>query len=155
MLLFGSPKCIPTIKSFRDDFKIVDFNCGIIGYPSTGLLPVNIPVNQYTDQEFDNAYASYLMNNDNVFIRFFNLIIELHMGNNIFLISNNTTAYINLPESLMKFIQQRYGFNGCVCEEPEDIFYAKESSFTIEGLFNFDSDRARYLSILNSTGQLR
>lgn len=155
MLIFGDPKCIPTLKLYFSDFKIVNFNCCVLGYPNANLLPIKVPVEKYNDQDFDNAYANYIMSDDNVFVSFFNLIIELHMGNNIFLMSNNADLNINLPESLMKFIQYRYGFNGCICEEPEDLFYAKESSFTIEGLFNFDSDRAIYLNILNNTGQLR
>lgn len=155
MLIFGSPKCIPTIKAYFEDFKIVDFNCGIIGYLNANLLPLSVPVDKYNDQDFDNAYANYIMGNDNVFVNFFNLIIELHMGHNIFLISNNADLSINLPESLMKFIQYRYGFNGGICEEPEDIQYMKESSFTVEGLCNFDADRLRYLDILNKNGQLR
>lgn len=155
MLIFGSPKCIPTIKSQFEDFKVINFDCYIIGYPNANLLPINVSTDYYNDRDFDIAYANYLMGNDNVFINFFNLIIELHMGNNIFLISNNETGYVNLSESLMKFIQQRYGFNGGFAAEPEDLFYIKESSFTVEGLANFDNDRSRYLSILNSMGQLR
>lgn len=152
MLIMGHPRCIiPAIQKFSG-IRVLDFNCGIVGYANCGLLPVSLPISYYQDdRDFDIAYARYILENPVVFGNFFNIITDLHCGNSVFLISNTEDGRnVNLPESLLKFIQQRYGYNGCICNEAEDLCYAKESSFSIPGLYQYDRDREIYLTKLFS-----
>lgn len=146
----GHPKCIIAAVEKFPGIKVLDFNCGIIGYTNCGLLPVGLPVNYYQDdREFDIAYARYILENPALFSSFFSIVNDLHGGMDVFLISNNADdRYVNLPESLLKLIQQRYGYNGCICNEIEDLYCAKESTFSIPGLYQYDQDREVYLSKL-------
>ena len=148
MLVFGPPSCIPYIEN---KYAIFNYNVCIMKYPSIGLLPTTIPIDQYTEYQFDISYANYLMS-DQVFYNFFNLIIRLQEGQDVYLVSdtNNDKSIINSYESLLKFIQQRYGYNGNVIHEPEDLYYVKESTFTVQGLYQFDVDRLRYYEMISS-----
>lgn len=150
MLIMGSPQCIQPAKDFFKDLILLNYNSYIIGFPDSGIMPSPIPIQQYNDYEFDIAYADYIIRNDNVFCSFFNNIINpLQSGSNVFMISDNSNYEINLPESLLKLIQQRYGYNGSIINEPVDICTISESSFSIPGLYNFDQDMIRYCEIMN------
>ena len=62
--------------------------------------------------------------------------------------------YANLNESLMKFIQCRYGYNSSIVNTPEDYMvqstYDLESGFSIEGLGNIYMDKYRLSYLLES-----
>ena len=52
-------------------------------------LPLLIPPNnigRFTDRDFDIAYAQYVMNNDNVFCQFFQIIYNLYIGKDVFIL---------------------------------------------------------------------
>ena len=49
-----------------------------------------------------------------------------------------------ITESLLKLIQQRYGYNACIVNEVNDFLYVEESDFSVPGLFILDQDLARW-----------
>ena len=53
-----------------------------------------------------------------------------------------------ITESLLKLIQQRYGYNACIVNEIDDFIYTIESDFSIPGLFTLDQDLARWRSMV-------
>lgn len=145
MLVMGPPQVVPYIK---DKFIILNYNASLIGYNSLNLSPAGIPAGEFMNDSFDMIYFNYIMSNDYLFIEFFNLIILLQEGNDVYLISD-VNDYSIAPESLLKIIQQRYGYNGNIIHDVEDIGCINESSFTIPGLYQFDNDRLRYYDIIN------
>ena len=60
-----------------------------------------------------------------------------------------------VAESLLKFIQQRYGYNGYIINEASDVEFLNEGSFTIQGLYNLDIDKERYSPILLEMEKLK
>ena len=53
-----------------------------------------------------------------------------------------------ITESLVKLIQQRYGYNVCIVNEIEDFIYTEESDFSIPGLYAYDNDFIRWRSMI-------
>ena len=57
-----------------------------------------------------------------------------------------------MNESLIKMIQQRYGYNAAVINDINDLDYVnpEDFSFSIQGLHNLDEDKKRLVMILES-----
>lgn len=145
MLVMGPPSVVPYIK---DKFSILNFNSFLIGYQTLNLVPAGFPAGTFMSDSFDMEYFNYIMANDSLFYEFFSVIILLQEGNDVYLISD-VNDYSIVPESLLKIIQQRYGYNGNIIHDIDDLGSMQDSSFTIQGLYQFDSDRLRYYDIIN------
>ena len=150
MLYYGNGNYIP------DDCKVFNLNSMIEGYPRLGLLPPNF-LGQYVDRDFDIAYYNYLFSNDMIFAEFFSLVYELYIGNDVFILVDQTMDWTeNLTESLFKAIQQRYGYNSVQVNSFDDYVWVKNSSSPPQfnpdyGLHNLDVDRERYTYIVESS----
>lgn len=115
-------------------------------------LPTLIPPNdlgRFTGKEFDIAYANYIMSNDLAFSDFFKIIFSLYIGTDVYLIVSENDWSENLIESLLKFIQQRYGYTGIKINYIDDYIQATNSKFQPEfnpyyGLQNLDIDKERF-----------
>lgn len=148
MLILAPPLCIISAINLFKDLYIFNYNSYVMGYPNSGLIPSQLPIASYSDS-FDSAYLNCLLRDDNMFCNLFRIISLLQSGSNILLISDNSNYEINLPESLLKIIQQRYGYNGAIANDPEDLYSLKESNFSIPGLYNYDADNIRYCTLSN------
>lgn len=117
------------------------------------LVPPN-ELGRFTDREFDIAYANYIMNNDFVFCEFFQIIYNLYIGNNVFIIASDSDWSENILESLLKLIQQRYGYNAVKIDSDDDYIYAENNmSFNFApgyGLYNLDQDKERFSYIVEN-----
>ena len=121
-------------------------------------LPLLIPPNnigRFTDRDFDIAYAQYVMNNDNVFCQFFQIIYNLYIGKDVFILVSSEDWSENILESLLKLIQQRYGYNAVLISENDDYIFAKNSMIDQKfapgyGMFNLDQDKERFSYIMES-----
>lgn len=114
------------------------------------LVPPN-EIGRFSGRDFDLAYANYLLNNDIIFKEFFDIVYLLYTGRDVYIIIDEAEWSENLVESLMKLIQQRYGYNSIRINCPEDYFYA--SSIVTDfnqyyGIHNFDIDKERYTYII-------
>ena len=152
-LFYGNAGMIPYIPN---NFKVYNFNSfKEYGVPLNLFPPNNLGA--ISEYDFDCKYAEYIMMNDAVFMNFMNMIMDLYMGNNVFILvqyddesffnSDNSSWNTMLIESLFKFIQQRYGLNATLINSPEDISIAEEMSFTEFGICNMDIDKERFTYI--------
>lgn len=140
MLLWGNPQNITGEYVFN-----VTSMCE--GYRRLNLIPPN-SLGLFMDRDFDIAYALYILNNDWIFFDFFSIIYLLYLEKgDVYLIFSDENWSINLAESLLKLIQQRYGYNGFRIDNMEDLFAANNIQVgfnTSYGLANLDEDKARY-----------
>lgn len=119
------------------------------------LIPPN-NLGRLTGRDFDLAYADYIFNNDMVFIEFFHIIYSLYIGTDVYIIISETDDWSeNLIESLLKLIQQRYGYNACKINSLDDYIYfynlPNSSEFDIYfGIKNLDMDKERYTYIMEN-----
>lgn len=115
------------------------------------LIPPNT-IGRLTDREFDIAYANYIMSNDTLFCIFFQIIYNLYIGKDVFIIVSTEDWSENLLESLLKLIQQRYGYNAVLINTETDYLYAVTSmNFSFApgyGIFNLDQDKERFTALI-------
>ena len=119
------------------------------------LIPPNT-IGYLTNREFDIAYYQYIMNNDIVFGEFFQIISALYNGNNVYIIISENDWSENLVESLMKVIQQRYGYNAGKINCYDDYLFMMNNKYYSEfdyrfGLGNLDSDKERYAILVEGS----
>lgn len=118
------------------------------------LIPPN-SLGKLTGRDFDLAYADYILGNDMVFIEFFHIIYSLYIGTDVYIVVSENDWSENLLESLLKLIQQRYGYNACKIDSLEDYVYfsisAQIPEFNIYfGIKNLDMDKERYTYIMEN-----
>lgn len=148
MIVFASYNTIQErMQDICKDFIVLDYTAYNTGLQKLNLYSPMICFCGTDNKDFDMIYANHIMNHDNDFISFMNIIYQLYSGHNICVLIQ--PEMMNIVESLSKFIQQRYGYNSQFIEEYDDINFYDESEFSINGLYNFDIDRDRYLNLLN------
>ena len=149
MLMYGNANAASLVET-KSDTIILNLSSLSERYTNRLFLvpPNNLGAN--SEYDFDIKYMQWIMNNDSIFIIFFPLIIELEKGMNVFIVIDSDSWSISLIESLLKLIQQRYGFNGLLVNTIEDILYAEECKFSDYGIINFDTDLNRYSYIMKS-----
>lgn len=150
MLIVGDYNSIPGYENPGISENMLVFNFS--GYDmKCRRLDVYPPSNMnfLDDKEYDINYANYILNNDNIFCNLFDIIYLLYEGVNIYILVTRTPNVDIINESLLKFIQQRYGYNYQLINGKYDINEYDYSNFSLSGLVNFDNDRKRYISIDN------
>ena len=118
------------------------------------LIPPN-SLGVFTGKDFDIAYANYIFANDYVFKEFFDIIYALYNGVDVYLIVSDDDWSENLIESLLKLIQQRYGYNAGRVNSYEDFMFMFNSPNYNEfdprfGIQNLDIDKERYAIIVET-----
>ena len=103
---------------------------------------------------FDIAYGKYIMNNNDAFIQFMNIMIPAFNSPEtlVQILINKSDFRDAITESLAKLIQQRYGYNIYIINDIEDFLYTDESDFSIPGLFTMDEDLARWRCLIPPQG---
>lgn len=123
------------------------------------LIPPN-EIGRFEGRDFDIAYANYILNNDFVFVNFFEIIFALYNNLDIYIVVSDDDWSENLIESLMKLIQQRYGYNGIRINSFDDYLFYLNSPYNSEFncydfyIKNLDADKERY-SILTTVFRIR
>ena len=147
MLMYGKASTARTIG-----FEGIIFNLTsmVEDYmPLRLLIPPN-DLGRSTERDFDIAYANYIMNTDMAFVELFKIIYNLYMGVDVFLAVDDDQEWAeNILESLLKLIQQRYGYNAIYIggtsgeDSLNDYIYAKNNlsgNFALGyGLYNLHS----------------
>ena len=137
---FGGKGVMYNLSSMREGFISLQ-----------ALIPPNT-IGRLTDREFDIAYANYIMSNDTLFCIFFQIIYNLYIGKDVFIIVSTEDWSENLLESLLKLIQQRYGYNSVLINTEADYLYAANSmnfGFAPEyGIYNLDQDKERFTTLI-------
>lgn len=137
---FGGKGVMYNLSSMREGFISLQ-----------ALIPPNT-IGRLTDREFDIAYANYIMSNDTLFCIFFQIIYNLYIGKDVFIIVSTEDWSENLLESLLKLIQQRYGYNSVLINTEADYLYAATSmNFGFApgyGILNLDQDKERFTTLI-------
>lgn len=137
---FGGKGVMYNLSSMREGFISLQ-----------ALIPPNT-IGRLTDREFDIAYANYIMSNDTLFCIFFQIIYNLYIGKDVFIIVSTEDWSENLLESLLKLIQQRYGYNAVLINTEADYLYATTSmNFGFApgyGIYNLDQDKERFTTLI-------
>ena len=137
---FGGKGVMYNLSSMREGFISLQ-----------ALIPPNT-IGRLTDREFDIAYANYIMSNDTLFCIFFQIIYNLYIGKDVFIIVSTEDWSENLLESLLKLIQQRYGYNAVLVNTEADYLYAATSmNFGFApgyGIYNLDQDKERFTTLI-------
>lgn len=137
---FGGKGVMYNLSSMREGFISLQ-----------ALIPPNT-IGRLIDREFDIAYANYIMSNDTLFCIFFQIIYNLYIGKDVFIIVSTEDWSENLLESLLKLIQQRYGYNGVLINTEADYLYATTSmNFGFApgyGIYNLDQDKERFTTLI-------
>jgi hypothetical protein len=142
--MYGNSKNIPV---WSDNTVVYNLTSLIEYYPRLNLL-VPSGIGYYDGYEFDVAYMNYIFGNNEVFTQFFQIVMNLYMGKDVYIITDDELWSENLVESLMKLIQQRYGYNCCRINSYEDYTNMKDGKFDPGwGLANLDADKERFSMI--------
>lgn len=140
MLSFGDHTVLP------DASTCIVWNLSSLleGFQRIYLLPP-MGVVKADEKAFDIQYAEWILQNDAVFFEFFSkIMIQLYSGLNVFILIKKTEFIYDVSDSLIKFIQQRYGYNSNIINTAEDWEYAEDSNFNVFGIKNLDADKQRY-----------
>lgn len=163
LLMYGSRPVLEYDSGFLDHgviFNTTSYKMGFIELKC--LMPPN-SLGYLTDRDFDIAYANYILGNDNLFVQFFQIIYNLYIGKDVYIIVNNDDWAVNLDQSIFKLIQQRYGVNAVLVNSEEDYIFAKmtmDCDFNKGyGIYNLDIDKERFSYLvetfrINSHGYL-
>lgn len=153
MLITTTSKLVPEVLEIFPDTSILNLSSLNERFPRVALMP---PPNLHfmNDEIFDENYFYYIFNNDLVFMELMKIIIQLYHGNNVCLLVTQNEVFDKITESLLKLIQQRYGYNGIVINEAEDLLMFdtpvyEDGEFSLPGLAMLDIDKERfsYLSL--------
>lgn len=144
MLYYGNA------KNIQDQCVVLNFTSYIEGYRRLNLIPPN-SLGASSEYDFDVLYMQYIMSNDMIFAEFFTIINLLYMGNDVYIIISDDDWSETLIESLLKLIQQRYGYNAVRVDNLDDVIYSEPTDFDRSfGIFNLDEDLDRYSYIIES-----
>ena len=145
MLLIGDHNTIP--YGMIDDLVVYNLFSLKEGLDNLNLIP-SIRMD-YNSKEFDRLYAQNIISNDDTFIELMRIVYPLYEGKNVYLVTTLNDLFDGLTESILKLIQDRYGYNYSIINSYEDIQYLDDDSdFSLNGLFNLDHDKERMSYIL-------
>ena len=115
---------------------------------TTNMYNVNtsgIPINVFIDTvDFDIAYANRILTDDQMFDALMHIVANSYQGYMVILLVYRDPYRDAIMESLIKFIQQRYGYNSWLIESIEDIECLKESYYTPMGIQYLDMDLKKH-----------
>ena len=105
--------------------------------------------------EFDIMYGQHVIQNNEAFLQLMMLLVPEYTEPDtlIQVLIDRSEFRDAITESLVKLVQQRYGYNICIVNEIDDFIYAEESDFSIPGLFALDADLERWRMMMASMGQ--
>lgn len=142
MLLYGKAQFASLLD--LSNTLVLNFTSFNESYPRLALIPP-ISLGTRDSLEFDIKYMEYIMSVDHNFMQLMNIIMTLYNGNDVYLCISEDDWSETLIESLLKLIQQRYGYNATRIADFNDILTAELSDFNPSyGLINLDMDKERY-----------
>lgn len=146
------------------------YSTSCYGIPLKNLAPSKEIVDKYLlnnsfengdemTYQFDMNYASQLFNDDNSFIDLMILLFavnggdinysneeQVSKGGDVIVLTNYSNVFMQvILDSLMKYIQQRYGIQSYIINDINDYDSLEYSEFSDIGMCNFISDTARFL----------
>lgn len=160
MIIFTPIRDIPVeLLEAKRIRQVVKYNLSSY-YSDVPTLNMLIPSSEYIPEElmegdcslpvFDIEYHKFIFENNEAFMQFMNLIIPVFGSPEVLvqILINQSEFRDIITESLIKLIQQRYGYNAYIVNEVDDFLYTEESSMSIPGLFIMDQDLHRWRSLM-------
>lgn len=96
------------------------------------------------NEKFKIDFANNIFSSDKAFMELFSLVNSLFQGDNVFVIFDEALGWINIVETLIDILEERYGFVSNMALHEEDVFDLKDAWFNSEGLDFYDMDDQRY-----------
>ena len=153
MLMYGTAFCYNYAMSENCiPFNITSLKEGVVNL--SYLIPPN-NLGHLDTRDFDIQYANYIMSNDIVFKQFFDIIYCLYLGKDVYLMMDPSDWSENIIESILKLIQQRYGYDATLITCFDDFVFASNTVNIPRfnpyfGIMNLDQDKERYSYIIES-----
>lgn len=143
------------LSSYFSGDDIIDLN---YLSPSPSILKDFVSPDYYDSPEFDTNYYNYILQDKSAFFQFMTLIYYEYIDpTNLIqiLIDDSGCIRQSISESLMKFIQQRYGICSYYVFTLEDFMYIEMPSvgMSIPGLFALDKDLGIYRTMIPTDGE--
>ena len=160
MIIFSTVRDIPfELLEYKGIRQVVSYNLSSyfnnaptlnLLVPSPNFISEDILSGDCSIPAFDISYHNYILENDDVFLQFMNIIVPAFMHPDVLvqIMIMRSPFSDAITESLLKLIQQRYGYNVYIINEIEDFIYTEESDFSIPGLFTIDQDMSRWRSLV-------
>lgn len=154
MLIFGSFEALAGNAGPQMD-SVINFNtlCEFVDqlyYLNPYKTYQNFNVNTY---EFDQWYASYIMDNPDCFKEFTNLMRQVYNGYNVWVLVDFSIETGNcIVETLIKFILEYYGYVSNVCHTAEDTENLVDGEFSMQGIQAFDQQLRNYIQYFGESG---
>lgn len=103
------------------------------------------------DTNFDFFYMDYILRYDFPFMDLMNIIYPLYESKSVGVIYNpSANMYLEQLEALIKIIQTRYGIVSSRMMDIVDLEYPIDTDFSIQGLYNLDMDKARFIELYSN-----
>lgn len=149
-LMYGNSQSANLIYGISDTnhFVILNFTSLNEKFERLYLIPPN-QLGANNEYDFDMKYMNWIFANDNVFLEFMKIIMNLYIANDVFLVISQDDEWSRiLIESLLKLIQQRFGINAVEINNIEDYYNANDTEFEDYGIANLDIDKQRFSELL-------
>lgn len=152
LLEWLSTKVLSDVRLPYNFYSIIDYGIRLDHlYPNENLLPLLKETSEgdANSLRFDQAYATQILNDKDTFIAFMTLMHGVIRDEETILMSNYTSpTTMPILDSLLKFIQQRYGINGFIVNTMDDLDGLKSSEFgTLQQQMVFADDCVRYAKL--------
>lgn len=155
MIVFiDNPNFIQPIQyQFNRPISVYNLSSSYSGYIDiTDLLTKVSPINNtgmsmpvfVQSVEFDMQYASAILNDPNLFCKLISVISASYEGYVVIILIKRDSYRDAIMESIIKLIQQRYGYNCWIVEDLEDIACVKETGYSPMGLIILNEDLQKY-----------
>lgn len=119
-----------------------------IAHLITKISPINntgMPMPEFVNSvEFDMQYASAVLSNAELFGSLINIMLRAYEGYLVSILVQRDPYRDAVMESLIKLIQQRYGYNCWIIEDGDDIEIMSEQMLLPNGLLTLDADIKQY-----------
>ena len=143
-LMYGPITAVHDILSQGNNLIVYNLTSLNEMFPRVYLVPP-MELGRNNDLQFDINYANWIMYNDPQFVQFMNIISNVYNGYDVFILISEEDWSADLVDSIMKFIQERYGVVGAYVRSALDYIYASEVEFAEGmGLINIQNDMERY-----------
>lgn len=151
MIIFGDQNIVPFIMGDPNRYFLLNFfNVVNLGTPLTRLMapPVIFQTCPIDSVNFSGAYANFVISNDEAFQDFMEIVMAMYYNDDVFVLTDlQSTHIVAMAETIIKIIQQRYGYNCYILNTIDDIFSIPQSEMSEIGSQIFLSDKERYVRL--------
>lgn len=137
---FNRPTVVFNLSSLYSGFIDLTDLCMVAPINNTNMIMPEF-VQSF---EFDIQYSSALINNPNLFCKMLMILSATYEGSIAIVLVQRDAYRDAIMESLIKFIQQRYGLISWIVEDLEDILCISETPFTPIGLMTLIKDLEKF-----------